>query len=249
MESGYKMLFDNIYYLIKKQNKKIGDVEKYIGVSSGYISRTYKEGGKPSIEFIINIASVLNTSIDFLLGFDMSHMDETELYLLEFFDKLYKDTASNKLEWVTEKPSTLNNMEVEVGGWVKHPLYKIVTLKTPKGHVTTDIVYFPSHSFGSNNRIVGNCHSVDIDNETKVYLMAVGEKESEDEKENKAIEVWLSSVDDEQFVCSDYENSDSYSKDIAIMIDMLYSSVEEYSKKLKINDTAKNAIDSFLNNR
>lgn len=62
-----EVLFDNIDFLIKSENRKIGEVESKAGVSAGYISRTSKDGGsRPGIDFIMNIAKVLHVSIDTL---------------------------------------------------------------------------------------------------------------------------------------------------------------------------------------
>lgn len=98
-----KLLFDNIEYLIRTQDRKIGEVEAEAGVSAGYISRTNKEsGGKPGIDFIMNISEVLHVSIDTLLKVNISSLTPTESYIVSFLEKMTKDTIKDLLAWEFE---------------------------------------------------------------------------------------------------------------------------------------------------
>ena len=68
MEFNKQTLFDNIAFLVKKHNLRIGELENASGVSPGYISRASKDGGPtPGIEFILKIADKLNVTIDTLI--------------------------------------------------------------------------------------------------------------------------------------------------------------------------------------
>ena len=61
-------LFDNISYLIKKNDLKIGEIENGAGVSAGYIARASKdEKSKPGIEFVMKVAELLLLMRIFLL--------------------------------------------------------------------------------------------------------------------------------------------------------------------------------------
>ena len=63
---------NNIYFLVKEKNLRIGDLEAGAGVSIGYISRLNKDDSKatPSIEFLVSIADKLDVTIDALIQYD-----------------------------------------------------------------------------------------------------------------------------------------------------------------------------------
>ena len=76
-----KILLENISYLLKEKEMKIGELEAAAKVSTGYISRiTKEENSKPGIEFIMNVAEVLNVGMDTLLKVDLSAQTPTEKY-------------------------------------------------------------------------------------------------------------------------------------------------------------------------
>lgn len=117
-----EVLFDNIDFLIKSENRKIGEVESEAGVSAGYISRTSKDGGsRPGIDFIMNIAKVLHVSIDTLLKVDISSLTPTERYLISFLEKLEHDTVHDLLDWERVSAESLNNIETDQNGIANHP--------------------------------------------------------------------------------------------------------------------------------
>lgn len=126
-----KVLFDNVDFLIKSENRKIGEVESDAGVSAGYISRTSKDGGsRPGIDFIMNIAKVLHVSIDTLLKVDISSLTPTERYLISFLKKLEHDTVHDLLAWERVSAESLNNMETDQNGiTIIHYLIFIVSMK------------------------------------------------------------------------------------------------------------------------
>ena len=50
IEFNKQLMLDNISFLLKESEKKIGELESEAGVSAGYISRISKEGNtKPGI--------------------------------------------------------------------------------------------------------------------------------------------------------------------------------------------------------
>jgi len=60
-----RRLHDNIDFLIKINNKKIGEVETAIGVSIGYLSRS--KGCDLPISKVIRTAEYFNVSVDSLI--------------------------------------------------------------------------------------------------------------------------------------------------------------------------------------
>ncbi len=100
----------NIRYLISTSSVKIGDIEDAAGVSRGYMSRLEKNNNTstPSIEFVVAAAKKLNVSVDSLLYSDFSQLNNTDLYILKFIEKLSRETATHNLKWISEGVSTMN---------------------------------------------------------------------------------------------------------------------------------------------
>ena len=74
----------NVKYLCLIENVKIGDVEKAIGVSPGYISRTHKGASDFSICKAYKIAQFFVIPIDNLINFDFCReYHEQELKRIE----------------------------------------------------------------------------------------------------------------------------------------------------------------------
>ena len=141
-----KILFDNIDFLIKSENRKIGEVESEAGVSAGYISRTSKDGGsRPGIDFIMNIAKVLHVSIDTLLKVDISSLTPTERYLISFLEKL----------------------ETDQNGITNHPLFDFHRFyEEGESEYPEEVsrVVFVSNSFGVHTSIHGDCFELKLKN-------------------------------------------------------------------------------------
>ena len=87
---------NNIYFLVKEKNLKIGDLEAGAGVSIGYISRLNKDDSKatPSIEFLVSVADKLDVTIDALIQYDYTTPTASERYVMDFLDRLIQKTAS-----------------------------------------------------------------------------------------------------------------------------------------------------------
>lgn len=71
-EINNDIFFKNISFLLKQNNLNIGDFEKSVGFSSGYISRAKKQNST-SINFIVKASKIFGISIDELLTVDLKH--------------------------------------------------------------------------------------------------------------------------------------------------------------------------------
>ena len=60
-------IYQMIHYLCEKNGTQIGDLEKAIGISTGYISRTRTGNRRFSLETALKIAEYFNISIDELI--------------------------------------------------------------------------------------------------------------------------------------------------------------------------------------
>lgn len=95
------ILMKNLAYLLKKYNLKMGDLEKILGISAGYISRTAKENSakKLSIDVVWKIAELFEISVDKLISDDISELSGNIGMLVDFMDKLHHQTECVDIEW------------------------------------------------------------------------------------------------------------------------------------------------------
>lgn len=95
-------LINNVNFISKKYGLRIGEIERMLGVSAGYISRTAKENSskKLSIDVVWKIARLFEIEIQTLIGKDMQIPDKTTTLLQKFMRKLYEETTNNTILWV-----------------------------------------------------------------------------------------------------------------------------------------------------
>ncbi len=247
------LLFDNITYLLNKTGKKIGEFEKEVGVSVGYISRkALGDGTKVKLDFLLNAARVLGVTVDMLLSIKLSALSTTEEYLLTFMDKLIKDTKDERLiyHWEVETVSYLQNeVKVNENEHCTHPLALATnrTINHDHGYpyVTYDIVW-PSKTYDLHSNISGNWLKLELGDKGVLYLTQFTDSECDlTDKCAVAKELWLVTGQDEcsenHFLCSNLGR-----KEIALAIDNLYLTASEAAKAPSIQADARNIIDAFM---
>lgn len=103
-EFDNSILVDNINYLAKKYNLRMGEVERLLGISAGYISRiaNEKSGKKLSIDVVWKISKLFEVSIFDLISRDLRIPGTNTELLLQFLSKLQKDTMDDKITWQFE---------------------------------------------------------------------------------------------------------------------------------------------------
>ena len=86
-----RRFLDNVYYLAKLRNIKIGVLEANANLSTGYLARLNKEDNKsvPSIEVLVSFAEMLDVSMDSLINCDLEPMSGNDIYVCEFLDKRF----------------------------------------------------------------------------------------------------------------------------------------------------------------
>lgn len=242
--------FDNIAYLIKKNNLKIGELESSAGVSAGYISRASKDDkSRPGVEFVMKVAELLGISVDTLLRADLTNTTPTEKYLLSFLGKLNKETIGDKLEWTRESKDELNRMEEDRNGNIEHPLFSVQTFEEsnefgePVRTVTR--IVFVSHNFDCHTVITNDCYCLRMKNGTFLHIMSICKPYAPlSDPENSAIEIWMTAPRmAPQFLCDN-------KGDMALtrLIEGLYATVSENMRHPKISSALKYVIDSFMEN-
>lgn len=246
-EFNKKLMFENISFALKKFGKKIGELEASVGVSPGYISRTSKEPNtKPGVDFVVNVAKELGTSIDTLLNVNMTELTPTEQYLLSFLEKLKKDTIDDKLIWNTESADSLNRQEPDMDGYVEHPLFSYETffeqseVEYPE---KVSRVVMTSKSFDCHTAITGECYNLEMKNHTILYIMSISKSVYRTNDINAfAKEIWMYKQGAGiQFLCSNKRSSP-----LSILVDDIYATVFEFSKHPKIKNELRYIIDSFM---
>jgi len=102
-EFDNSFLVNNINYLTKKNDLRIGALEKLLGISAGYISRTAKEnsGKKLSIGVVWKIAKLFEIDIRALLEVDLRIPNSNSEMLINFLKKIYKQTEEGTIEWIS----------------------------------------------------------------------------------------------------------------------------------------------------
>lgn len=245
-EFDKKVMLENISYLIREKERKIGELETEAGVSAGYISRIQKDASaKPGIDFVVRIAAALNMTVDTLLFTNLVALTPTERYLISFIEKLKGDTSSDKLSWNRESREELNNLTADDNGYVDHNLFEIKTfvlddLDLYEQQITK--VAFQSQSFGCSNFIDDDCYNLRMKNDTILYLMHI-EKCSHPsaDPDAHAIELWMYDGRKAHFLCSDRS-----SPELSTLIHDMYFIVGEYAKHPKLNKELRRAIDAFM---
>ena len=79
----------------------MGELEQLIGVSAGYISRTAKENSakKLSIDVVWKIAKLFEVDLRTLIESDLMIPNSNANLVVQFLDKLCKQTARNDIKW------------------------------------------------------------------------------------------------------------------------------------------------------
>lgn len=95
------LLLSNISFLLKQNGLRIGELEQLLGISSGYISRTAKQGSekKLSIDVVWKIARLFDVELSLLLNADLQNQNSNTELIARFLDKLRKQTEANEIEW------------------------------------------------------------------------------------------------------------------------------------------------------
>lgn len=247
-EFNKQLMLDNISFLLKEFDKKIGGLETEAGVSLGYISRiTKEENAKPGIEFIMKTANSLNTSMDTLLNINLAEMTSTERYLVSFLEKLNMDTLDDKLDWNRESAGQLNRAETDINGTSDHPLLSYETFyeEGESGYPDeVSRVVFVSDTFDCNTYINGDCFNLRLKNDSILYLMNISKSVHKVNDQNAfAKEIWMYTPGNKaNFLCSNKDASP-----LATLVDNLYATVSERMKHPRIKQELQYVIDAFMN--
>lgn len=245
--------FNNLTYLLVAKDKKLGDIERNSGNSPGYLSRmkSGKSNADPSIEFLITAAEELGVSVDMLVNSEIREMSQTEIYLQGFLKKLIEDTRNDKLTWVCQRQSELEEIGTEYDPCTDevsaaHPLYESKSIPNDTNYPTWKAYYNSRFYKNCGVAPVGDSYYTDLVSNGNVTLYLMSCKKGGDKIKWKKDNFWelylyklgsgIHPLCNTMEICSPLE----------IMIDGLIKEIRESVSHVHINDEVKNAIDQYL---
>lgn len=91
----------NLSYLLREHNIRVGELEQILGISSGYISRTAKQGSakKLSIDVVWKIAALFKVSLEDLLKKNIATPESNSEIIARFLAKVTHETEAHVVEW------------------------------------------------------------------------------------------------------------------------------------------------------
>lgn len=159
-EFDNSFLVNNINYLTKKNDLRIGDLEKLLGISAGYISRTAKENSakKLSIDVVWKTAKLFEVDIRALLESDLQIPNSNTEMGVEFLKKVYAETEDGTIEWINNGGVECQLDEsIKSGGLVveedETTLYKPMRLSHEARFVLVDDI-FTCENITSENEVL-----------------------------------------------------------------------------------------------
>ncbi len=105
-------VIDNLMTLVQNSPMKVGEIEKKLGVSAGYLSRLKKQDNDSALsaEFLWKISHVFGISVDTLVNERIGQEDKMIAYMRKFISKLSAKTSCGELVWTPVTISQINNM-------------------------------------------------------------------------------------------------------------------------------------------
>lgn len=95
-------LMSNIDFLLKRKGVKIGELENFVNVSTGYFSRIRNSESDetcPNIDVLAMTAVKLDCSLAGLLYSDYAALSDTELFIIDSINNVIKKTTRESIVW------------------------------------------------------------------------------------------------------------------------------------------------------
>lgn len=261
-----KLCMDNIYAIAKEKGIKIGELEKYAGLSTGYLSKLNKEGNTavPGIDSLSLIAEKLGISIDTLISVNYKELDSNERYVSGFITKLIKGTECGKVAWEIEGGAYLNSSTTGAG--FEHPLFTSMPSATVDP-VSDELVSYVANEYQSRFTAIsdvksfGNSYHCELGEDgNKLYMMKLflGDKNypelslEEMVELDKAGKSYISHEEIEIYLVDKFGrvrplcSTFSARAEMKDVINKLYAAVQGNSKQVHLTAETKSIIDDFM---
>jgi transcriptional regulator with XRE-family HTH domain len=233
-----KICINNIKFLAKEKNIKLGELEAAANVSPGYFSRINKEenGATPSIDVLCAICSQLDISLDVLIMCDLETLSPTQEYLARLIGKLSSHTIENLISW---EKNTLNDIKSILDNDLFYPL-----MTRTKEYDSFESRYYPVYKYTS---LFDEMYNV-IEDDTftfrfgnaEYYLFSLSDG---DTPSNFGYELYLVNKFKVNKICNGYEKDNSVFYDL---LHKLYLNAKENAYALKLTDDIKRELDILM---
>ena len=235
-----RRFLDNVYYLAKLRDIKIGALEAKANLSIGYLARLNKDDNKsvPSIEVLVSFAEILKVSMDSLISCDLESMSGTDKYVCRFLDKLIFDTTNNQHIWTKEDASILHATE----RGAEHPL-----LKSSGDHHFYNNRYSSQFRPNEDVELDDSQYYVEIGPDTYLYLMSTlvtfKSMDSDEISTEKEIELYLAKGQSIKKLCRKHYKQASPLDDKLLQ---LRQAAKDSTQHVNLDEELKEAIDLFM---
>lgn len=271
MDYDKQKLMDNIYFLIQEREIKIGELENEIGVSTGYISRLNKNPESAvSVELAWKIAKFFGVSIDMMIEGNLSKVKDNLQFMGRFINALKDKTDANELEWDSIRIEDINEKLREPGS-IDFPIIgerkdgseiKQMCTYEYQGNICSGMAYRKKvlKSAAVPNEmvaVVATAYKADIDNETEIYIfpmLAINGEQHGNEKEyfDLYMKKWevldMDNIGDVDFSWTTYPlcNTLNNANDLENQIKLLYKAITCHEGDLRIDQSVRNTMKSFM---
>lgn len=227
------ILYNNINYLLKKHNMRIGTLEGLLKISTGYIAKTVKPGSAKniSIDVVWKIAKIFNVDIKVLVETDMAAPGSDYQLLMNLVSKLTEKTATKEIHWdivaETGKDYYSNIARTVVDPECDVPAYLDSRVVKEQKVLIDGKVY--ATDFATNQRLL-----------ILAYIDGVAKKH---------YEVYLVNCNpyDEEYEASImFNTTQEKTGELEKSTDALYKCIGEHDNDLHVTDTMKDSINDFL---
>ncbi len=232
-------LIENIDYLLPIRKLKIGQLESKAGVSIGYFSRlknSTNEESAPSLDALSNIALGLGVTLDTLLYYDFSELNETESFIKEFLEQMVEQTLNGELRWEKETEKFVENCRHYNNKIDPHPLMKCVWNDNGE-----EVIQYNSMFTDDYCQLCGDVYK--LERVCQTFYVSCIVRTNNDKKNDIEYEVYLYRGDKLNKVC----NASPEGKGVInSLITDLYDAAKASSSALRIDDDVKEGLESFL---
>lgn len=243
MDFNRSRLLNNINILIAIKKLKKNEVETNSGVSVGYLSRLAKPDNDtvPSVDFVWRVARELGVTMDALIDYDFTKLNEEQLLITNFINELARKTDKRELDWNIAINDRTLAQRLNDGDY-----------QCPLISWNSDFDYYYDSRFYKYLKVdlAGHCYDAELPSGGRVYVMDV-----EGTVNNLPQRFW------EVYYIEDrtdlpFEGDDYYIVPICVtvgaghflepIIDELASKIEDQENELKISREAKDVISRFM---
>ena len=259
-ECQWKNIIENVYHLAKAKGLKIGDLEKQVNASAGYLSRFRGEDvtSAPKLEYVVGIANILGVTVDNLINVDYLSITKDEKYLLDVLDRLIDKTNRDEQLWKVETTqdidtiihrdcnSLLDNIE-------PHPLCKANYKRNSDDYSIEEVCwkYIPPTEDYDTAEIIGDCyHTVlnpHVHGEATMYIVKskvynVADTLFDDDSSIESYDLYLAIDHQRKLVCTTLR----LRKFLKYKLIELYEAVQASMDRTHVDESVRNVLDAYM---